>query len=97
MVETPAGDLAGSCIAWYDSATGWAEIEPLGIVPAHRRRGLAVALCLEVARRVSELGGRELFINTGPRDDYPAPAGAYAKAGFVSVSRGRRYLSGPVR
>ncbi len=45
VVEAPDGSLAACCILWWDPATGVGEIEPLGVVPAHRRLGLAGALC----------------------------------------------------
>lgn len=88
VVEAPDGSLAASCIAWFDPASKCAEIEPLGVVPEHRRRGLAVALCHEVSARCASRGGEVVFIHQGPRADYPAPAAAYAKAGFDVVSRG---------
>jgi GNAT superfamily N-acetyltransferase len=91
VAETEGGDLVACCIGWYEESTGCAEIEPLGVVPAHRRRGLAGALCLEVGRRVAAAGGRELFVNTGVRADYPAPGGAYLKAGFTPSRRGFLY------
>ena len=43
VAEGPDHALAGCCIAWFDPAIGVAEIEPLGVVPEHRRTGLAVA------------------------------------------------------
>ena len=49
------------------------------------------ALCFESARRVAEAGGTELFVNAGPRDDYPAPSGAHLKAGFEVRRRGVLY------
>jgi hypothetical protein len=51
-------------------------------VVAGRRRPLA---------RVGAAGGRDVFINTGPSAEYPAPAGAYRKAGFTTFSRGAAY------
>lgn len=87
VAVAPDESLAGCCIGWFDPATGWAEIEPLGVVPAHRRRGLALALCAEVALRVSRFGGQHVFINTGPSDMYPAPYQAYKKAGFTPFVR----------
>lgn len=33
--------------------------------------------------RVARRGGSEVFINTGPRTAYPAPAAAHARAGFA--------------
>jgi GNAT superfamily N-acetyltransferase len=88
VAVAPDGSFAANCLAWLDPSTGVAEIEPLGVHPAHRRRGLAGALCQEVARRVTDRGGREVFINTGPNEAYPAPPAAYAKAGFRTVRRG---------
>jgi ribosomal protein S18 acetylase RimI-like enzyme len=87
----PDHALAGCCIAWFDPATGVAEIEPLGVAPEHRRTGVAVAMCHEVAARVSAAGGSSVFINAGPRPEYPAPSAAYAKAGFESVARATTY------
>jgi GNAT superfamily N-acetyltransferase len=91
VVEAPDGTLAACCIVWFDETTRSAEIEPLGVVPPHRRRGLAQLLCDEACARVAERGGREVFINNGPNVAYPAPAGAYAKAGFDSFVKTRPY------
>jgi ribosomal protein S18 acetylase RimI-like enzyme len=85
------GTFAGCCIVWLDPSTGTAEIEPLGVIPAHRRRGVARALCDEAVRRVAAKGGHDVIINAGPNSAYPAPAGAYAKAGFRTIDRGRLY------
>lgn len=92
VAVAPDGSLAACCIAWFDPATGVAEIEPLGVAPEHRRQGLAVALCHDAAARVRANGGRQLFINTGPREEYPGPAGAYAKAGFETYERASTYV-----
>jgi len=88
----PDSRMAACCIAWLDPSSGVAEIEPLGVVPERRGRGLAVALCLEVASRVGALGGTGLFINGGPSEEYPAPARAYAKAGFEVFGRASTYV-----
>jgi GNAT superfamily N-acetyltransferase len=91
VAVAPDQTLAGCCIAWFDPTTGVAEIEPLGVVPEHRRIGLAVAMCQEVAARVNAAGGTAVFINTEPRPEYPAPHAAYTKAGFETVERATRY------
>jgi GNAT superfamily N-acetyltransferase len=91
VCEAPDGSLAACCIAWWAADLGVAEIEPLGIVPEHRRRGLAGAMCLQVAALVHDLGGSEVFINTGPSPDYPVPALTYAKVGFTATARARSY------
>ena len=88
VVEAPDGSLAGCCVGWFDQHCGWTEIEPLGVVPAHRRRGLAGALCAEVAARAASAGGHHVYINTGPSERYPGPYRAYRKAGFTPFVRG---------
>jgi len=91
-----ADDNAGfgaCCIGWFDAATGVCEIEPLGVAPAHRRRGLAVALCLEVGHLVDQRGGTHVFINTQPEPGYVASSSAYFAAGFDLVARATTYAA----
>ncbi len=92
---TSEGELAACCIGWFDPATGVTEIEPLGVAPEHRRRGLAVALSLEIAARTQGRGGSQVFVNTTPRAEYPAPAMAYTLAGFDLMERATTYVLPP--
>jgi GNAT superfamily N-acetyltransferase len=87
----PGGAMVGCCIIWLDPHTGSAEVEPMGVVPEHRGRGLAPALCRAAAAAVAELGGTQLFINTGPRAEYPSPGRAYLSAGFDIFTRACLY------
>ena len=89
VVEAPDGSLAACCIAWWDPATRSAEIEPVGVVPEHRRRGLASAMCWQVIEQVRAAGGRQVYINISPNPAYPAPAQTYLAAGFDFVVRGQ--------
>ncbi|MFT2754106.1 GNAT family N-acetyltransferase [Clavibacter sp. Sh2088] len=95
VIEAPDGSLAGTCTAWLDPASGWAELEPLGIVPGHRRLGLAQTLALDVCRRIGELGGHDVFINASPLPYYRAPWDAYVAAGFAPMERGTRMRPAP--
>lgn len=90
IIQAPDDSLAGCCTVWLDPSTGWAEIEPLGIVPEHRNRGLAQALALDACRRVARHGGHGVFINSAPLPYYRAPWDAYLKAGFTPMNRGTR-------
>jgi GNAT superfamily N-acetyltransferase len=85
------GRFGACCIAWFDPATGVCEIEPLGVAPEHRRRGLAVALCLEVANVVANRGGTSVYINAQPQPGYVASASAYFAAGFELLERATTY------
>jgi GNAT superfamily N-acetyltransferase len=91
LVEAPDRVLAASCIAWLDPTAGTAAIEPLGVRPEYRRRGLAGALCVHAAQLVHAAGGTEVVVH--PRGDagYPAPLGAYLRCGFRKVGRTRLY------
>lgn len=90
VIEAPDGSLAGCCTVWLDPVSGWAELEPLGIVPSHRGLGLAQTLALEACRLTGELGGHSVFINSAPLPYYRAPWDAYLKAGFTPMNRGTR-------
>ncbi len=91
VVEAPDGSLAACCIVWWDPAIGVAEIEPLGVTPAHRRRGLASAMTHEAAAQVAARGGTHVLVNGGFLESYPAPASTYLAAGFEIVARGTAY------
>ena len=95
VAVAPDGELAACCIGWFDPASGVTEIEPLGVAPEHRRRGLAVALSLEIAARTEARGGSQVFVNTTPRADYPAPSSAYTQAGFHVMERATTYVLPP--
>jgi GNAT superfamily N-acetyltransferase len=90
-VADDGGRFGACCIAWFDPATGVCEIEPLGVAPEHRRRGLAIALCLEVAALVAERGGTHVYINAQPEPGYVASTSAYLAAGFQVVERATTY------
>ncbi|MFP5321086.1 MAG: GNAT family N-acetyltransferase, partial [Acidimicrobiia bacterium] len=92
-VSSDEGELAACCIAWFDPSTGVCEIEPLGVVPEHRRHGLAIALCLEVASLVADRGGTSVYINAQPEPGYVASTAAYFAAGFEHVERATTYAA----
>lgn len=56
IAVTDDGAVAGFVTAWFDDVTRSAYLEPVGVVPAHRRRGLGRALLTEALARVQQLG-----------------------------------------
>lgn len=92
-VDDSTGRPEACCIAWFDPAAGVCEIEPMGVAPEHRRRGLAIALCLEVASRVADRGGTHVYINAQPQPGYIASTAAYFAAGFELVERATTYAA----
>jgi len=97
VADDDHGRFAACCIAWFDPATAVCEIEPLGVAPAHRRRGIAVALCLEVAKLVADRGGTHVFINAQPQPGYIASTSAYFAVGFQLMERATTYARAGVR
>ena len=83
VAVAPDGDLAGFCVGWItpaDARTRIAQIEPLGILPAHQRRGLGRALLLESLRSAKALGAVRMEVKA---ESYNAASqGAYKAVGF---------------
>jgi predicted N-acetyltransferase YhbS len=89
VAEARDGSLVASCIVWLDDESGIASIEPLGVDPRHRRRGLGAALSRFAVREVARVGGTDVVIH--PRGDaaYPIPLATYLKAGYSPAGRTR--------
>ncbi len=91
VVEAPDGSLAACCVVWWDPESRSSEVEPLGVVPAHRRKGLAVAMALEACIQTARRGGDRVYINTTPNEAYSTPAKTYATVDYKPVDRGTVY------
>jgi ribosomal protein S18 acetylase RimI-like enzyme len=84
VVTAPDGWLAAFCIGWLDrqglGGRPSGQIEPLGVHPDFRRRGLGRAVLLEGLRRLVAHGAEQLLVET---DDYRDAAYAlYESASF---------------
>jgi ribosomal protein S18 acetylase RimI-like enzyme len=89
------GRLVGFCVGWllrHDPANGGraeGQIEPLGVHPDARRRGLGRALLLEGLRRFQEHGAAMARVET---DAHRSPARRlYASVGFRAVGAILKY------
>ena len=67
VAEAPDGAIAGFVTVWFDDATRTACLEPVGVVPAHRRRGLARALVSGALAAAQRVGATQAFV--GGYDD----------------------------
>jgi len=56
------GSVAAFCTAWLDAENGVGLLEPVGTHPAHRRRGLARAVCLDAFRVLRDAGARTVHV-----------------------------------
>ena len=77
------GDYAGFCTCWFDDVTRSAVLEPVGTIPAYRRRGLGRALIAEAMQRARKLGAIKIYV--GSED--PAACAFYEAIGLPVVDR----------
>jgi len=56
------GAVAAFCTAWLDVDNGVGLLEPVGTHPAHRRRGLARAVCLDPLWFLRNAGARTVRV-----------------------------------
>lgn len=80
LVEAPDGRQAAFCLGWLHPGARVGKIEPLGVHPDFRRRGLGRALLLEMGRRLAALGARAVGLDTS-NNNSPALA-LYRSVGF---------------
>ena len=83
--SSPDGSFAAFCLVWYDPlirvglpGTGWHA-------PAHRRRGLAAAVCREALRRLAAVGAEWALV--GAVSGAPVSNHLYESLGFREVMR----------
>jgi len=58
VVATDDGVVVAFCTAWIDEGNASGLLEPVGTHPAHQRRGLAKAVCLDALRALREAGAQ---------------------------------------
>jgi GNAT superfamily N-acetyltransferase len=56
VVVTDGGEVVAFCTAWLDERTHAGLLEPVGTHPAHQRRGLGTACCLDALRSLGAAG-----------------------------------------
>jgi mycothiol synthase len=83
------GSLAGFATVWMDDASGVAVFEPVGVHPAHRRRGLGRALLAEGLRRVCARGARVAKVSYASANE--ASRDLYRAVGFHTAFRRIEY------
>ena len=72
-------EMVGLAGAWYDPRTEYAYLEPVCVIPAYRKKGIAKAMIYEVANRCGSLGAKKLYVLT----DFVF----YERLGFVIEER----------
>jgi mycothiol synthase len=85
VAVAPDGMFAAFCLCWYDEESRVGLLEPVGAHEAHRRRGLAWAVCAEALRRLRSRGAERASVLS--HADNEASMTLYRSLGFVEVMR----------
>ena len=64
VAVTGDGEFVACCTCWLDSENKVGEFEPVGSLPAFRRRGLMRAVMTEGLRRLKTLGAESAVVGT---------------------------------
>jgi ribosomal protein S18 acetylase RimI-like enzyme len=78
IVLTDQGDVAAFCTAWLDEHNAAGLLEPVGTHAAHRRRGLAHAVCTDALLALRAAGARTAQVGFGT----DAALATYQSVGF---------------
>lgn len=62
IATTDDGAVVAFCTAWIDETNAAGLLEPVGTHPAHQRRGLAKAVCLDALHALHDAGARTVEV-----------------------------------
>ena len=65
IVQADGGEVVAFCTAWIDEENTAGLLEPVGTHPAHQRRGLARAVCLDAVHALRAAGARTAQVGFG--------------------------------
>ncbi|MFJ8626130.1 GNAT family N-acetyltransferase [Kitasatospora sp. NPDC093550] len=94
-VRAPDGSVAAYCLGWLDEVNDVGAFGPVGTHPAHRRLGLARAVCTAVLHGFAAAGAYEAVVNARGDAAHPAPRRLYASLGFGPHTRTHTYRRHP--
>ncbi len=81
VAVAPEGSLAGFTVTWWDVRNGVGLFEPVGVHPAHRRRGLGRSLLAAGMARMRGGGLQRAMVLY--EEQNPASGALYRGMGFV--------------
>ncbi|MGE3912134.1 MAG: GNAT family N-acetyltransferase [Chloroflexota bacterium] len=91
IILTDDGTVAAFCTAWLDEQNAAGLLEPVGTHPAHQRRGLARAVCLDAMHALRAAGARTAQVGFST----PAALATYASLGFTWIAADTVYRRDP--
>jgi predicted N-acetyltransferase YhbS len=84
------GTVVAFCTAWLDAENAAGLLEPVGTHPAHQRRGLAKAVCLDALWALHAAGARTAQVGYGSE----AGSATYRSLGFADSATDTVYRRG---
>jgi GNAT superfamily N-acetyltransferase len=91
VVVTDDGNVVAFCTAWFDELNRAGLLEPVGTHPAHRRRGLARAVCIDALRALRAEGARKAQVGFTTEAAYAT----YSSIGFERAGNECVFLKEP--
>ena len=88
------GGILGYAGVWLGDGRGDADLLTIATVPRARRRGLAAAMLRELIGLARAAGCRAVLLEVRVSND--AARALYARHGFTTAGRRRRYYTAPV-
>ena len=83
LVRKQDGQLAASCLVWYDENINMRMFEPVGTHPDHQRKGLGRAAMLAGLQKLKTLGAEKAYVESFGEERYSF----YKSAGFRAYDR----------
>jgi ribosomal protein S18 acetylase RimI-like enzyme len=87
VVVTNDGEVVAFCTAWFDEHNKAGLLEPVGTQPAHQRRGLAHAVCIDACRALRDAGATRAQVGFASEAGFAT----YTSIGFQKLGLERTY------
>jgi GNAT superfamily N-acetyltransferase len=78
-------------LGWLPPGGATGQFEPVGTLPAWRRRGLSRTVGRHVLRAFREAGASRALVYARGDDAYPTPRAVYSGLGFTTHARQHRW------
>ncbi len=86
IAEVDSTMIGYACFGEIPCTVGSYDLYWIVVDPQHQRAGVGRLLMAEVERRISQLGGRAVYIDTSGREQYASTRGFYQRCGYQRVA-----------
>lgn len=94
VVAESSGSMVGyACFGEIPCTIGSYDVYWIVVDPSHQGSGIGKRLMVEVERRIDDLGGRGIYIDTSGREQYASTRGFYKRCGYQLVANLPNYYA----